>query len=127
MITTTLEQSERLRQLGAPQNTALFWYVLEDGYDPSNNEIGLVLAIDAPQEHKGHTFTAKRYAAYTLNDLIEWLGSDFTDLHRRSAESGFIAKGYRREDLITTPAISEGATPLDALVALYEAVKGENG
>lgn len=59
-------------------------------------------------------------AAYTLGELIEWLGDDFLSLHREvmpdSIEDAWSCESLNYQVF--------GATPLDAVVALAEAVKG---
>ena len=113
MITTTLEQSNRLKELGAPQEVSHYsWYKDEKWQGPYSrlewDEIGYG--------------NEKRYAAYTLSELIEWLGDDFHFLQRKDNGLFYCISAFEKE---VQTLYGPGATPLDAVFALCEAVKGE--
>lgn len=121
MITTNLEQSKRLNDLGTPQDTYFFWNPHLDFHNHFD---------DYQLEITNRTMSNKPvYAAYTLSELIEWLGKDevirFTITDKmalatleednpENVRSNMFVKGW-----------GKGNTPLDALVALAEMVKGD--
>jgi hypothetical protein len=119
MITTNLEQSRKLKELGAPQNTELGWFERLD-----------YSFCDWTLDKDGERSVNYTVAAYTLSDLIEWLGYSFTSLYRESglAPGNWSAtKEVPGSSMPYSDAITRyGETPIDALVALAEAIKPLN-
>lgn len=115
MITTDPTQSKRLKELGAPQDT---YFVYVEGTETALPN-SILYNLDQIICH-----------AYTLGELIEWLGDHFGGMGWQKTAQGekeFIA----RESLVSwikhegsDQKEGFGATPLDAVVALAEAVKG---
>ena len=68
MITTTLEQSKRLKELGAPQDTELCWFHHVDKENETDYELGFM-------DYKKNW--SIDIAAYTLSELIDWILQGF--------------------------------------------------
>ncbi len=107
MNLTTLEQSNKLKKWGAPQDTA-YYYDLGDGGQLNNNFYTIL------PEH----FTA----AYDLESLIGWLGDDFSRLIWHMKHQKYKAQGARVGE---TYPLFEGRTPLEAVYDLAEAAHGK--
>lgn len=122
MITTTLEQSQKLKELGAPQETEHDWYsiTLSD-----KTHYRCVPRLDEAIFSTLGGKTVKEYAAYTLEELIEWLGEDFYKLYHDLAEHpnrAWFAKNV--DDLTTNGICASGKSALEAVYNLAVAVKG---
>lgn len=115
MITTTLEQSKRLKELGAPQDTEFNWIMVDNIPELHHSSKEFVLA--------DYKFSVcKECAAHNTDSLIEWLGDDGSSLSLSGGYSlYFMAETVRSGFKVQR----EGKTTIDALVALAEAVKGE--
>jgi hypothetical protein len=111
MKTTNLDQSKKLKAIGAPQETAFGYY---------NGDL-LNLSSDV-ESRKYYNLVAKTCAAYTLDELIEWLGDDFQMLARMRKEDT-----YRWGAQSTKKKTAKGDTPLEAVYNLAVALreKGE--
>lgn len=115
-IVTSLEQSKRLKELGAPIGTYFWWFDIrsDDGTKP-----GYVLREFDTKYDAG---SAKGIAAYTLSELIDWLGHDFgilimIDPDQWECHAGII---YPQDEAMKSEI---GKTPLDAVYNLAIAVK----
>lgn len=126
-ITTNLSQSKRLKELGALQYTHFGWFGRSGSKITSGKRKGEFIADLLLMSHEEYRITKSSdyfvewelvYAAPTLSDLIDWLGEEFWQLEDTGA--GWLAKANTFNELIIP---AKGATPIDALVALYEAMK----
>lgn len=131
MITTTPEQSKRLKELGFPQDKSEYYYYLKNYNDVNgwrNVHAGYLEMVGGPGAGEfcldDYSFSSKSYemaAAPDLGDLIEWLGDDFQSLDRSFTVGGkWEAVSLRGQCFFAE-------TPLDAVVALAEKVKGGKG
>lgn len=116
MITTNLEQSKKLKELGVPQETFLRW--------EKERLSGKWYTYKTDKVEYIHPNT-KWYAAYTLDELIEWLA-----FHYSPTLWAFRPDGWKEGDVRyrATSAYSgygehEGATPLEAVYNLCCAIK----
>lgn len=106
MLTTSLEQSKKLKELGAPQDTILCF-----------SERGVTWFKEDIVSHP----VIVKCAAYTLQELIEWLGDDFTSLdsggeiQEKKVSRYYVATGKR--------GYFGGITPLEAVYNLAVAIK----
>lgn len=123
MNTTTLEQSKRLKELGAPQDTYFGWGVFVQGGNMQMAPQYAFKGIDEPVD----------CAAYTLEELIEWLPREYIKdkkyyFHLDWVGSTWLA-GYSDSDMKDDKSIQNcsGETPLEAVYNLAIAVRGENG
>lgn len=112
-ITTTLAQSKRLKELGAPAETIFSWInVFEYG----------------PQVGMSESSPKSRVICrcYTLSELIDWLGGDFQRLEKTHMDgnSSYVCD-YTHNELGDGKCFY-GPTPIDALVALAEAIKQQS-
>lgn len=115
MITTTLKQSKRLKELGAPQDTV---FAYRDGVLLLNNyDIAYV-------EHK------EIIPCYTLSELIEWLPKEIDGYilalvpvnNLQEWEAIYLAK---KGEPLHGDGFAVGKTPLEAVYNLAIAVKGQ--
>lgn len=116
MLTTNIEDSIKLRDIGAPQDTVFAWNNRQELADMRELFKPVSLNFDGKKDY---------YAAYTLSELIEWLGDDFGSLQQhqekylKSDFSAVSVKNHGKEIVCR----AFGETPLDALVQLTLAVK----
>ena len=75
-LVTTLEQSERLKEWGAPQDTYLFH--LPEAIHKQNGEV--IHSHTIRIRGKIDISTYEAVAAYTLQELIEWIGDGFVSV-----------------------------------------------
>ncbi len=108
-LVTTLEQSKQLKEWGAPQDTCFGYYGDE-----------LYLSGDMENRRYYH-LVAKSSAAYTFQELVEWLGDDFISLHKEvlpdSVDDGWSAEDFDNQCF--------GSNLLEAVFNLCEAIKGK--
>lgn len=112
MITTTLEQSQNLKELGAPQNTQFYWV---------KSETEEVYALYFSEYLNDHPLT---FAAYTLDELIEWLGDDLNTLTNANSDEWTAGNFWVFDDCGFIGAIGKGNTPLEAVYALADPLVG---
>ena len=116
MNLTTLEQSKKLKEWGAPQDTAMVWidFESEDEWELEERN----LAMPPPD-------VIPWFAAYDLESLIEWLGDDFNKLRWHPSDyhqkGGFMA--YNRTENSEVYREGFGVTTLEAVYALVLAIK----
>ncbi len=116
-ITVSLEQAKRLKEWGAPQNTEFNWIIVDDGPQVFHNSKEFELSDYKFAIYKG-------CAAYTLSELLEWLGDDFNQIRNMHDDYRGRYAAYNYTDNRDEYAEAYGDTPLDAVFALCEAVKG---
>lgn len=122
---TTLEQSQRLKELGINQNepwTDFAWYLL-DG-EPYCVVTDLLKVDREPIFRHSCSFIA---AAHNTDSMIEWLGVRFMGLFQSVSKEGlkkFLAQGhgYKMGAVYGEMYQGEGETLIDALCALAEQV-----
>lgn len=107
-LTTNLEQSKLLKEWGAPQNTVYFY---GDG----------TLYMGGKKPPESYVFGKKEYcSAYTLQELINWLGDDFIDITHNRVDPYYFCYYAREEKMV------QGSTPLEAVFLLAQAIKGKD-
>lgn len=116
MNTTTLEQSKKLKEWGAPQDTSFHWMLnIDKSGKQSTPEHLLVFNKEHPKNWKFNPTID--YAAYSLEELIVWLGDDFTDVTRsRDGETTWFTA------FSDTHGSREGDTLLEAVFNLAQAI-----
>ena len=117
MNVTTFDQSRKLKEWGAPQDTEKYWCT----------DLGELTYSKSCEAYSKAT-CGDHIAAYDLESLIGWLGDDFKALQRN-------AKFHPEAETIPWAAYSTrgehvggyfpGDSAIDALLALAEAVKGK--
>ena len=118
MTTTNLEQSQKLKELGLPQDMTYVW--VKNTYDGK---------YFLREKVKGHA----ELCAYTLDELIEYLGDSFGHLCRWEGDSGVIWFASEQLTIDGKYNSSEikaydsrgcsGRTPLEAVYNLVVAIK----
>lgn len=125
MITTTLEQSRRLKELGAPQDTYFCWYK-----DKSHAEIPpWIWNPTEMSEFQRSSSEVPLASSYTLDELIEWIGYDVTFLSRQSTMSPGMWSATREvpgSKMFGDDVTKYGETPLEAVYNLCIAIKSPN-
>lgn len=112
MELTTLQESRKLKEWGAPQNTDFTWVKGVAGYQTvygDKNRFGKVEDM---------------YSAYSLEELIEWLGNKFSGL---LFVDGKYEAFYGKPMTDTSQSLYEGygETPLEAVYNLCEVIYGK--
>ena len=83
-LVTTLEQSKLLEEWGAPQKDLFYWMKMQDptiyGDSPEKAYTLVINDEDLTSENKFNSDTD--FSAYTLGELIDWLGYDFRNLEK---------------------------------------------
>lgn len=130
-ITTTLEQSKRLKVLGAPQDTHFHYEVAHERNDLQKKGATFLVFKETPPKEVTDTKNSwYRYAAYTIGELIDWLGDGVMIYHRNLFEDEIGCaggdKGWYANIGMGEKEVGNHDTPLDALVALAEAVKSND-
>lgn len=121
-ITTTLEQSRKLRKLGYPQHKSYRAHIQKKSGDWYINV--------SPSIHPKDWVNGTKYiASPNLDELIEWLGDEFVDLtHIFNNELGnwwgASARIFSKDNTFITV---QGYTPLECIYNLALAVKGGKG
>lgn len=105
MNLTTLEQSKKLKEWGAPQDTERSWYL-----NPYNVNTDFILETTSKVADVRYL---ERYAAYDLESLIGWLGYSFRGLATMK-DLDYTAMGMDFQ--------FQSNTPLEAVYALAEAI-----
>lgn len=121
---TTLEQSKLLKAWGVPQDTD-FYHIWLDG-DRGNGYSEWYELMHISQEYchnivvegKGSGDEGDFYAAYSLEELIGWLGDDLEVLRNYDHVKQWCAEARAGQEAM-------GKTLLAAVFALAQAVKGE--
>ena len=115
MNITSLEQSKKLKEWGAPQDTSHYWFdVLSD----DGKEKGHYVLREADWKYDAGEFGGdKAIAAYDLESLILWLGKDFDSVFK--IPDVYCAQGinqhYKYDD-----------TPLEAVYGLARSIHQPN-
>lgn len=130
MKTTTLEQSKRLKELGAPQDTYHQWFnhhqTNDSQWELEQRDWKWLKAVCLEQAP-----SAEYYAAYTLEELIEWLPSEYVKDVKYYFHLDWIGQkwlaGYSDSDMKDDKSIQNcsGKTPLEACYNLAIAVKSQ--
>lgn len=121
MITTTLEQSQKLKELGAPQDTYFVWCEDVTTFSKGKYKKPYLLKRGSDYAKLGITVSSRYTVAYTLSELIDWLGDDFHQLVKyNSFWFAHRTRSYSRDDLPE----GAGTTPIEAVYNLTIATKG---
>lgn len=116
MKTTNLEQSKKLKELGAPQDSTWWWvYCPKKSLGISDAEYESEDNWEHVLFHRRNNHLEETIPTYTLDELIEWLGDGF-----RSLDYMPISGNWQSSSIETT---EYGATPLEAVYSLCIAVK----
>jgi len=107
---TTLEQSKKLKEWGAPQDAGKWWFPHREMETHKLIEWKLL-------DNRGGS--DESVAAYTLSEIIEWLGDDFWELQRTANGYGAYPAPHHGFMVATQP------TLLEAVYALAEAIHNQ--
>lgn len=118
MQLTNLAQSKKLKEWGAPQDTGQYIY-------KGKVSGSLVVFPTAPMAmDEGFELVA---AAYSLDELIEWLGNNCYRIERDIDKGTWIADGFADDYEIEIEPWYEGRTMLEAVFNLAEAIHSKKG
>ena len=120
MTTTTLEQSKKLKELGMVDSPTLVWIQLKHELTDTKNWDTWNLQLTSIVHKASPLSDYNIVSAYTLDELIEWLGDDYFNLDR-SGSDWWATNSYLGEEQNT---VAKGGSPLDAVYNLAIAVKG---
>lgn len=134
MITSTLEQSKKLKELGAPQGTCFIWAQTpvpgERGFHLAEGRYDIEWQLLGDFKEIAITMGGEKVSAYTLQELIEWLptqidGYLFSFMAFSTKKGSPWGAAYLDLDG-TSLYDSTGKTPLEAVYNLTIAVKGQS-